>query len=283
MYFKEVNFNKIKVGENSSRIDLRSAKRKELAGSIKSLGLLQPIILQEKPNKKEFNLLAGFRRFDAMKNILKWDKCMAVIFKADAKVHPALINMVENSQREDPSEFEFGMLVWRLREKENMPMSKIAAETGHSEQSLDDWMIAAERVPQEFRNKLVAPGVPNHKGVLSPTVVLEIERARRTFALKSSQAIQLYRWALKNKVSSVQVRGVAKRIGHGETMAQATSSKTLANQVRVGVSMTVHQKDQVKDETGKSKINDALRTIIESYFKGKLVWKEPVILRKKSV
>lgn len=73
--FKEIKISKIKIGEQT-RKELGDIEG--LARSIKRIGLLQPIVVQEDGSK--FKLIAGYRRIQAAKH-LSWETVAAQILE----------------------------------------------------------------------------------------------------------------------------------------------------------------------------------------------------------
>lgn len=80
----------IKLGKNYSRLE-GLGDVTELEYSLAEHGQLCPVIISP-----DNDLLAGFRRFQAMEN-LGWEWCEAIVSEGDAPV----VNLIENMVRED--------------------------------------------------------------------------------------------------------------------------------------------------------------------------------------
>lgn len=92
-----IPLDQIHRSSSNPRKHFDEAKLQELADSIKSKGVLQPIVVR--PNKKGFEVVAGERRFRASK-LAEQDDIPAIVRElTDEEVLE--IQVIENSQRED--------------------------------------------------------------------------------------------------------------------------------------------------------------------------------------
>jgi ParB family chromosome partitioning protein len=103
----QIRVDDILVGD---RIREAIAEIEELKVSLARYGLLQPIIID-----KSFNLIAGFRRVLAAKE-LNWEYINALVINTESERERVELEMEENLRRQDftPEEIEKG----RLRIKE---------------------------------------------------------------------------------------------------------------------------------------------------------------------
>ena len=91
VYQGEFNHREIKRGDPTI---------KELAKSIKAVGLLYPILVRYRKTKEgEYELLAGARRLAAVK-LLKKESCLAEVVELD-DTKAGSVSIIENMQRED--------------------------------------------------------------------------------------------------------------------------------------------------------------------------------------
>lgn len=89
-----IDFNSIEADPYwNSRPAFAPASVKELADSIRRLGLLQPLVVQ--PSTGGYTLVAGFRRYHAIKWWLKWDRVTVLLTHSDARS----VNLAENLDR----------------------------------------------------------------------------------------------------------------------------------------------------------------------------------------
>lgn len=102
---KTLKVSEIIIGENFSREELGDCK--SLASSIDALGLLSPVVVN-----KDNVLVAGFRRFHVISNILNWQEVPVVVIGEE--VNAGLANLQENLERHDLTFFEEAQAVRRL-------------------------------------------------------------------------------------------------------------------------------------------------------------------------
>lgn len=102
-----IPISEIKV--NPGRRELNPEDVKELAGSIRELGLLHPIIVD-----KKYTLIAGLHRLEAVK-LLQWTEIECTISSLDG-LKAELAEIDENVIRSDLTTLEFGELLLKRKE-----------------------------------------------------------------------------------------------------------------------------------------------------------------------
>lgn len=95
--YREIGVRQVVANPYQPRREIHSEQVEELANSIQSEGLLQPIVVREKKGK--FELIAGERRLRAFKH-LKLQKIPARIIEA-SDASSATLALIENLQREN--------------------------------------------------------------------------------------------------------------------------------------------------------------------------------------
>lgn len=102
-----IAISEIKVNPGRREVDQKNIK--ELADSIRDLGLLHPIIVD-----KKYTLIAGLHRLEAVK-LLEWTEIECTISSLDG-LKAELAEIDENVIRSDLSAVEFGELLLRRKE-----------------------------------------------------------------------------------------------------------------------------------------------------------------------
>lgn len=93
----------IKIGDENVRHDTRQDDLGQLAGSIKLLGQLQPVVLRGKYGSPPYELIIGQRRFMAIRDVLK-NRTIKATFSGKITDTDALIkSLAENMCRVDLS------------------------------------------------------------------------------------------------------------------------------------------------------------------------------------
>ena len=116
-------------GKYQPRRDMSQEALEELASSIKSQGLMQPIVVRPIANKK-FEIIAGERRWRACQ-LASMDTVPVIVRDVadDAAIAMALI---ENIQREDLNPIEEAMALHRLQAEFELTQQQVAEAVGKS-------------------------------------------------------------------------------------------------------------------------------------------------------
>jgi len=124
-----VDINAIKPNPYQPREDFREEEIHELAVSIDSQGLLQPIILRQKENNYE--IISGERRFRAFKYLNK-DKVPCIIRPKVSDREMLELALVENIQREELNEIEKAIAYQKLLLEYNYTHEQLSKQVGKS-------------------------------------------------------------------------------------------------------------------------------------------------------
>lgn len=133
-------------GAMQPRRDFKAAELKELAESIQSHGIIQPIIVR--PSGDKYQLVAGERRWRAAQ--------LAGLVDVPALIRPmsdeeaALIALIENVQREDLSFLEEAEAYERVLRKFNLTQQELAERVGRSQAAIAN-KLRLLRLPVEIR------------------------------------------------------------------------------------------------------------------------------------
>jgi ParB family chromosome partitioning protein len=111
-----VPMNAIEPPEWDMRLERSWEEVKELAESINQHGLLQPIIIAETEQGAKYKILAGMRRYMAVR-LLGWTRIPARIVRGAEGTKGEVLTIVENLQRKDVDPFEEALAFARLRQK----------------------------------------------------------------------------------------------------------------------------------------------------------------------
>ena len=127
--FITLNISQIHPNKEQPRKKFNQEELEELASSIKSQGLLQPIIVRSL-NGDSYEIIAGERRWRAVQTAgLHQIECIVKDFDEDKMFEAGLI---ENIQREDLNVIEEAKAYNKLLDKKNITNEEIAKITGKS-------------------------------------------------------------------------------------------------------------------------------------------------------
>lgn len=128
----EVDVEKIITNPYQPRMDFDKEKLAELSNSIKSHGIIQPLIVTKKGDA--FELVAGERRLQAAK-LADISKVPAII-KNVSKKEKLELAIIENVQRQDLSPIEEAKAYHRLVDEFGMSQEEVAEKMGKSRSAI---------------------------------------------------------------------------------------------------------------------------------------------------
>ena len=134
---KVENLRNLKVTEvepnrDQPRKTFNQESLEELAESIKSYGIIQPIVVSKKDGY--YSIVAGERRWRAAK-LAGLEEIPAIVRDDDEQVNKE-IALIENIQREDLNPFEKALGIRHLMEKYGLTQEQVAKKLGKSRSSV---------------------------------------------------------------------------------------------------------------------------------------------------
>lgn len=106
----------------------------ELAASIKSNGLIQPIVVRQKTSGT-YELISGERRFRAV-SLLGYDKIPALVKVDVSDQQSMLLSLLENIQREDINPIEVAMAYSNIMNEYAFTQQQLSSTVGKSRSSV---------------------------------------------------------------------------------------------------------------------------------------------------
>jgi ParB family chromosome partitioning protein len=128
----ELDIDRIQRGKFQPRQHFDQQSLQELADSIRSQGVVQPIVVR--PEAGHFELVVGERRWRAAQ-IAGLQKIPAVIRDLDSSA-AAVVGLIENIQREDLNPLEESRALMRLIEEFELTHQQVADSVGRSRASV---------------------------------------------------------------------------------------------------------------------------------------------------
>lgn len=167
MEVKEIKLTDIDVSEFNTRKDLGAGTEEtgldDLANSIQERGLLSPITVRKRKDKK-YDIVAGQRRFLACKKIgLK--TIPAIIRTKLDDTDATIISLIENVQRADMSPIDKARAYQSIYDK-YQDYKKVAKETGVSVATIKKYLTLLN-LSESIQEKLTTADGPTGVGVLS--------------------------------------------------------------------------------------------------------------------
>ena len=133
----ELDIDKIEVNPYQPRTNFNEESIKELADSIKALGIIQPITVR-KLDRNKYQLVSGERRFRASKSInLVTIPAYIRIANDQETLEMAL---VENIQRRDLDPIEIALSYQRLTDEINLTQNQLSERVGKQRSTVANYM-----------------------------------------------------------------------------------------------------------------------------------------------
>ena len=198
----------IQAGKFQPRHIFEDDKLDELAASIKSQGLIQPVVVRV-IGQGRYELIAGERRWRAAQRAGLVE--MPALVKEVADQAVVAMALIENIQREDLSPLEESQALARLIEEFDLTHQQAADAVGRSRASVSNLLRMLE-LPDEIRQML-------DKGQL------DMGHARALLTLSAPRALALAREAVKNDWSVRQLEAAARDSGKSATGSSKAKTK----------------------------------------------------------
>src|SRR5262245_59764272 len=147
----EVDIDRLRPNPRQPRMQIDEPRLDELAQSIRSHGVIQPILVRRVED--HFEIVAGERRWRAATraSLLK----IPVVVRDVKDDHLLEVVLIENIQREDLNAIEEAQAYQRLSDEFRMSQEAIAEAVGKDRATIANY-IRLLRLPVEVRNELAA-------------------------------------------------------------------------------------------------------------------------------
>jgi ParB family transcriptional regulator, chromosome partitioning protein len=149
-----IDLDRIRPNPFQPRREIADEKINELAQSIKSCGLIQPIVVRRVGDG--YQLVVGERRYMACRK-LGWKKIAASV-KTLSDNAMATIALIENLQRENLNYIEEAMGYTNLMKSFNLTQEQLAQRLGKSQSTIAN-KIRLLKLSEEIRGKLLHNGL----------------------------------------------------------------------------------------------------------------------------
>ncbi|WP_252504969.1 nucleoid occlusion protein [Sporosarcina sp. Marseille-Q4943] len=146
----QVKIDLIKPNKYQPRTIFSEEKIEELARTIHTHGVIQPIVIRKSDDGYE--IIAGERRFRAMKK-LGWEEVPAIIRDLDDK-ETASIALIENLQREELTAIEEAYAYEKLLELHGLTQEALAQRLGKGQSTVAN-KLRLLKLPDEIKNSIL--------------------------------------------------------------------------------------------------------------------------------
>jgi ParB family transcriptional regulator, chromosome partitioning protein len=214
---RQVHIDAIMPNPRQPRSSFDADALEELAASIREMGLIQPLIVQQSTDPQDpgqpprYQLIAGERRWRAAR--LAGLQHVEVIVKEASPQEMLELALVENIQRADLNPLEEANAYHQLAQEFGMTQERIAERVGRSRASVANTMRLV-RLPEEIR-----------QGLLDSRISEGHARALLMLDDHEEQSLA-YRTVIKKQLSVRQTEELVRRLKRstGDTRQQRTRS-----------------------------------------------------------
>ena len=244
----ELEINEIEINPSQPRSNFSETLIKELADSIKSLGLIQPITVR-KLNSNKFQLISGERRFRAAK-LINLIKIPAYVRVANDEEILEMA-LVENIQRKDLDPIEIALSYERLIKEANITQDALSERVGKKRSTIANYLSLLKLDP------IIQTGIRD--GFLSMghgRAIINIE--------ETDKQIEIYEKIISKKLSVRQTEKIVNKLKN------EIISPSHINNVMSDFSDEIAKEIQTQlDTTIQVKINDKGTGNIKIFFNSK--------------
>ncbi|MBS4177611.1 nucleoid occlusion protein [Lederbergia citrea] len=162
---KKIPVTKIVPNRFQPRTIFNEEKIEELARTIHTHGIIQPIVVRESEDG-QFEIIAGERRFRAVQ-MLGWLEVPAII-KNLSDTETASVALIENLQREELTPIEEAMAYGKLLEIHNLTQEALAQRLGKGQSTVAN-KLRLLKLPEEVQTGLLQKSITErHARALIP-------------------------------------------------------------------------------------------------------------------
>ncbi|MFN3018975.1 ParB/RepB/Spo0J family partition protein [Vibrio coralliilyticus] len=238
----DLSINSLKPGVYQPRKDMEPEALEELAASIESQGIIQPIVVRQVENDK-FEIIAGERRWRAARKAgLKQVPC--VIKNVDDRAAIAMA-LIENIQREDLNVIEEAVALDRLQEEFSLTHQQVAEVIGKSRATVSN-LLRLNQLEMDVK-------------YLLSEKMLEMGHARALLALEGEEQVEIAELVAKKRMTVRQTEQLVKKCLQPQSEEKNELQDTEAQQMSQKLSEMLSAKVAiVRAKSGASKVTISL-------------------------
>jgi len=229
----QVSPNKIQPNPHQPRQNIEHQGLEELIESIKTYGIIQPLVVIKTDNG--YQLIAGERRLRAAQ-ILELDKVPVIIRKAK-DIEQLELSLIENIQRKDLNPIEKALAYQKLIDEFNLTQKEVAQRIGKSRASVSN-ALRLLTLPEEIQRALVEGKITegHAKAILASE--------------KPVQQLKLYRKILLGNLTVREIERQVRR-RHRKSLFLERDLELVEQENRLRQALGTKVKIQKKGERGK--------------------------------
>ncbi|HMO02459.1 MAG TPA: ParB/RepB/Spo0J family partition protein [Oligoflexia bacterium] len=152
--YREIQINLIERDPKQPRVSFDEERLNELASSIRTYGVLNPILVKPSKTPGRYIIISGERRFRASQLVgLQTIPCLIDAISNDSEERTLAMQLVENIQRADLTPLERANAIGALKDNFNLSVREIADKLGISK-SMVQRSLDILKLPPDLLNAL---------------------------------------------------------------------------------------------------------------------------------
>ena len=206
----EIDLTSIEVNPFQPRSQFNEEQLKELAGSIKELGVIQPITVR-KIGQNKFQLVSGERRFRASKML--GNKTIPAFLRLANDQEALEMALVENIQRQDLDPIEIAMSYQRLMDEVKLTQDQMSQRVGKKRSTIANYLRLLKLDPiiqTGMRDGFISMG--HGRAIINVT--------------NSTDQLSIYEQILSKKLSVRATEELVKNINNPKAVSTETTTET---------------------------------------------------------
>ena len=236
---KNVPIEHLQRGQYQPRSDMRKESLEELANSIKSQGIIQPIVIRELEHNNagvKYEIIAGERRWRAAQ-IAGLSEVPTVI-RALSDTDTIAMSLIENIQREDLNPLEEALALNRLIKEFNLTHQEAANAVGRSRAAVSN-LVRLIELPEKVASLLIERKI-------------DMGHARALLALDDlSQQVAVAMLVVKQNLSVRATENYIRNIGKkpGKKKNSTVNLNPDVHRLEISIAEKIGAKLQIKHKT----------------------------------
>lgn len=148
----QLSIDRIEPNRFQPRSVFNDEKIKDLAQTIHTHGMIQPIIVRKLENEESYELIAGERRWRAVQS-LGWEKIPAIV-RSMSDTETASVALIENLQREELTVIEEANAYARLLDLHSLTQEALAQRLGRNQSTIAN-KLRLLKLPEDVRQAIL--------------------------------------------------------------------------------------------------------------------------------
>ena len=214
----EVPLSQIQPNPDQPRHVFDEEALRELAVSIKQLGVIQPITLR-KINDENYQIIAGERRYRA--SMIAQLKSIPAYIKTADDENVMEMALIENIQREDLNSIEVALAYQNLIETYNLTQEQLSERIGKKRTTIANYLRLL-KLPAEIQ-------------VAIRDKRIDMAHARTLVTIENPEVqLEVYKLILNEDLSVRKVEEYVRAINKGDTLEEIIQEKEVVNLAKKG-------------------------------------------------